>query len=166
MKQRRRKEDGFVMVVVLVVVSLLALGAYTFTAVMMTEASATNMYGRRAQTRALADSGIEMVTALLGGIVSSTAMTITLARLDSDRQVILDMNSTGWGGAKYHAMRPETRNVSDSNFDSLAYAVDLDAMEAAFRFMVTEVEPRGKMAAAARAQAHFMKTRAAVAERN
>ena len=50
-----------------------------------------------------------------------------LARLDSDRQVILDMNSTEWGGAKYHAMRPEVRNVSDSNFDSLAYAVDLDA---------------------------------------
>ena len=69
MTQRRR---GTVLVVVLVVVALLALGAYTFSAMMMTEASATNMYGRRAQTRALADSGIEMVTALLGGELDPT----------------------------------------------------------------------------------------------
>lgn len=53
------------LVIVLVVVAMLALGAYTFSETMMSEAAATNMYGRRAQTRALADSGLELVSALL-----------------------------------------------------------------------------------------------------
>ena len=64
-----------------------------------------------------------------------------LARLDSDRQVILDMNSTEWGGAKYHAMRTEVRNVRDSNFDSLAYAVDLDAGTVEILPVAYEAEP-------------------------
>ena len=59
---RRR---GSVLVIVLVVVAMLTLGAYTFSETMLSEAAATNMYGRRAQTRALADSGLEMVSALL-----------------------------------------------------------------------------------------------------
>ena len=64
-----------------------------------------------------------------------------LARLDSDRQVIMDMNSTEWGGAKYHAMRPEARNVRDSNFDSLAYAIDLDAGTVEILPAAYEAEP-------------------------
>ena len=50
-----------------------------------------------------------------------------LVRLDGNRQVIGDMNSTEWVGALYYAIRPEARNVRDSNFDSSTYAVDLDA---------------------------------------
>lgn len=54
------------LVVVLVVVSLLTLGAYTFSEMMMVEAEATGMYARQVQTRAMADSGVELVAALLG----------------------------------------------------------------------------------------------------
>lgn len=52
--------------IVLVVVALLSLGAYTFSEMMMIEAEATGMYGRQVQTRAMADSGVELVSALLG----------------------------------------------------------------------------------------------------
>jgi type II secretory pathway component PulK len=54
-----------VLLVVLVVVVLLALGAYTFSEFMVLEAEATNMYGRAAQTRAFADSGVELAASLL-----------------------------------------------------------------------------------------------------
>jgi type II secretory pathway component PulK len=57
---------GTVLVIVLVVVALLALGAYTFSQVMMVESEATGMYARQVQTRAMADSGVELVLALLG----------------------------------------------------------------------------------------------------
>ncbi|MEX1095299.1 MAG: hypothetical protein WED34_04585 [Planctomycetales bacterium] len=55
-----------VLIVVLVVILLLTLGAYTFTTVMLAEADASRMYHRDAQARALADSGIELVAAILG----------------------------------------------------------------------------------------------------
>ena len=57
---------GTVLVIVLVVVALLALGAYTFSQLMMVESEATGMYARQVQTRAMADSGVELVLALLG----------------------------------------------------------------------------------------------------
>ena len=50
---------------VLIVVSILTLGAYTFSESMLSENEATNMYGRQAQSRAFADSGIELTAALL-----------------------------------------------------------------------------------------------------
>ena len=57
---------GSVLVIVLVVVALLALGAYTFSETMIIESEATDMYARQVQTRAMADSGVELVSALLG----------------------------------------------------------------------------------------------------
>jgi uncharacterized membrane protein YgcG len=54
-----------ILVVVLVVLCVLTLGAYTFSEFMLVEAQATSMYGRGAQARAAADSGIELVSSLL-----------------------------------------------------------------------------------------------------
>ncbi|MFN0050671.1 MAG: hypothetical protein ACKV0T_00680 [Planctomycetales bacterium] len=54
-----------VLVVVLVVVALLALGAYTFSEFMIVEAQATSMYAKEAQARAAADSGVELAASLL-----------------------------------------------------------------------------------------------------
>lgn len=63
---------GSVLLVVLVVVVLLALGAYTFSEFMVVEAEATNMYGRATQSRAFADSGIELAASLLAQRADST----------------------------------------------------------------------------------------------
>jgi hypothetical protein len=54
-----------VLLIVLVVVALLALGAYTFAEFMIVESRASATYGREVQARALADSGVEMAAALL-----------------------------------------------------------------------------------------------------
>eukprot|EP00913_Durusdinium_trenchii_P010866 g10195.t1 len=58
-------EEASVLFVVLVVIALLTLAAYQFSGVMTTEYVATNMYARRVQARAFADSGVEMVASQL-----------------------------------------------------------------------------------------------------
>jgi len=56
---------GSVLLIVLVVVALLSLGAYTFSEFMIVEAEATSAYGREVQARAAADSGLVMAASLL-----------------------------------------------------------------------------------------------------
>ncbi len=57
---------GSVLLVVLVVIALLALGAYSFSELMVSESHATGVFGREAQARAAADSGVELAAAVLG----------------------------------------------------------------------------------------------------
>lgn len=57
---------GSVLILVLVVVAMLTLGAYTFSEIMISESEATAMFGRQAESRAFAYSGVEHVTAVLG----------------------------------------------------------------------------------------------------
>lgn len=54
-----RAKRGLVLVIVLVVVMFLALGAYSFTDLMLTHEEAAQLTGRQVQTRLLVDSGIE-----------------------------------------------------------------------------------------------------------
>jgi len=56
---------GSVLLIVLVVIVFLSLGAYTFSEMMLIEAQSANLYGRRVQARAFADSGLDYVTSLL-----------------------------------------------------------------------------------------------------
>ena len=56
-----------VLILVLVVLSLLSLGAYTFSEFMIVEAQATAAYGREVQARAAADSAVEQAASLLTG---------------------------------------------------------------------------------------------------
>lgn len=57
---------GTVLIVVLVVIVLLSLAAYTFSELMIAEVEATERYGRAALSRAFADSGVELAAAWLG----------------------------------------------------------------------------------------------------
>jgi len=57
---------GSALIVVLIVVVLLTLGAYTFLDSMILERRAADFSARTAQSRALADSGIEFAAAMLG----------------------------------------------------------------------------------------------------
>lgn len=57
---------GTVLLIVLVVVMMLSLGAYTFAELMVTEYEATTLHGRAIKTQAFAQSGIELAAALLG----------------------------------------------------------------------------------------------------
>ena len=56
-----RWRRGFVLVIVLVVVAMLALAAYTFAGLMGTHYGAAKLSGRQLQTRLLVESGIEKI---------------------------------------------------------------------------------------------------------
>ncbi len=61
----RSRRRGVVLILVLVVVALLSLAAYTFSELMLTEREATDIVGQRLQARAAAESGVDMVRAFL-----------------------------------------------------------------------------------------------------
>ena len=63
---RLSERAGSTLLVVLVVVVMLSLGAYTFSELMIVEIEATNSYGRAIQSRELALSGIELAAAYIG----------------------------------------------------------------------------------------------------
>jgi hypothetical protein len=48
-----------VLIITLVVVAMLALGAYTFSDLMLTEQESVDLYGDHLQAKALSESGIE-----------------------------------------------------------------------------------------------------------
>lgn len=60
------RRSGSALIIVLIVVVLLTLGAYTFLDSMLLERRASDFSARTAQSRALADSGVEYAAAMLG----------------------------------------------------------------------------------------------------
>ena len=66
METESQVRAGSTLLVVLVVVVMLSLGAYTFSELMIVEMEATNIYGRSIQSRELALSGIELAAAYVG----------------------------------------------------------------------------------------------------
>src|SRR5687768_7847752 len=60
-----RTRRGIVLIIVLIVVAMLSLGAYSFTDLMLAHREAAQLAGRQAQTRALVDSGVETVKMFL-----------------------------------------------------------------------------------------------------
>ncbi len=62
---KRSRRRAMALVLVLVVVVMLSLAGYTFTDLMLAEREAAWIHGRGAQVRALADSGCELVRAML-----------------------------------------------------------------------------------------------------
>ena len=64
-RQSESRSNGSALVLVLVVIAMLSLGAYTFSAMMITEYQAATTTTRQYQTRSFAQSGIEYVAAIL-----------------------------------------------------------------------------------------------------
>lgn len=69
---RNTTRRGTVLILVLIVVAALTLGAYTFSELMISEIEATSMYGRQAESRAFAESGLELAAATIGAPESSS----------------------------------------------------------------------------------------------
>ncbi|MEZ6118955.1 MAG: type II secretion system protein GspK [Pirellulaceae bacterium] len=63
--RNKHKLSGIILVVVLVVIAMLALAAYTFTDLMLTEKEAALLNGHQIQARNLVDSGVEQVKVYL-----------------------------------------------------------------------------------------------------
>ncbi|PHS14007.1 MAG: general secretion pathway protein GspK [Blastopirellula sp.] len=64
-KQRRNQQHGSVLFVVLIVIVMLTLSAYTFTELMQTENHAVHLTGKQIKAKAIAESGVAMLQSLL-----------------------------------------------------------------------------------------------------
>ena len=64
------------LILVLVVIAMLTLGAYSFSEIMISESEATAMYGRQAETRAFAESGIELAAAVIAAPQTDAAVSL------------------------------------------------------------------------------------------
>lgn len=63
-----RRRDGSALIIVLVLIVLLSLAAYTFSETMIVENEAAEFASRQAQARAYAESGVEYAAAILGSL--------------------------------------------------------------------------------------------------
>jgi len=70
---RSNSRKASVLIVVLVVIGLLSLGAYTFSEFMLIEATSSNFHLSSAQSRAAADSGVELVASYLADRTQRTS---------------------------------------------------------------------------------------------
>lgn len=70
-----RRRSGSVLIVVLVVIGLLTLGAYSFSEFMLIEAASSNFHLESAQSRHAADSGVELVASYLADRTQRTSST-------------------------------------------------------------------------------------------
>jgi len=96
----RPRSRGFFLVVVLVVVAVATLAAYSFTETMLAYDEATHLSGDHVQTRAAAESGIEMTRLLLsqpadlrdsiGGVLNNPAMfqAVTIVSPEEDGRAV------------------------------------------------------------------------------
>jgi DNA uptake protein ComE-like DNA-binding protein len=100
-----------VLLVVLVVIALLALGAYSFSELMVSESHATGVFGREAQARAAADSGVEVVTAVLGLPSEEGAYENIVHDPQNFVQTIKDANGPR-GRARFSLVAPNESDVT------------------------------------------------------
>ncbi|MFT5527107.1 MAG: type II secretory pathway component PulK [Pirellulaceae bacterium] len=110
-QQRRSRVDrnAFVLVIVLIVVFVLALGAYSFCDLMLAHADAVSISGRQIQARYLVDSGIDYLKLYLmqdketiaeaGGIYDNPAMFQAIPVVYSETEADLRGNFTIIGPA-------------------------------------------------------------------
>lgn len=72
----KESRHGSALIVVLIVIVMLSLGAYSFSELMVTESRAARLFEKDAQARLLADSGIELAAAVLGAPQDLTLETL------------------------------------------------------------------------------------------
>lgn len=99
------------MIIVLVVIVLLSLGAYTFSEFMIIETRAAAFNGKAVQARALADSGIEFVAVVLGDRASLPTVGLYHNPSLFQGHLILDSQQAG-GRGRFTVVAPVEGDVS------------------------------------------------------
>jgi DNA uptake protein ComE-like DNA-binding protein len=107
---------GSVLLVVLVVIALLALGAYSFSELMVSESHATGVFGREAQARACADSGIDLATAVLGRPSDDGSFENILHDPQHYAGVTLRESTSPRGRARFSLIAPNESDPSATTF--------------------------------------------------
>lgn len=103
---------GSVLLVVLVVIALLALGAYSFSELMVSESHATGVFGREAQARACADSGIELAAAVLGRPADDGSFENVFHAPQQYGGVTLKESNSPRGRARFSLVAPNESDLS------------------------------------------------------
>jgi hypothetical protein len=108
------RHRGLVLIVVLVVIVLLSLGAYTFAEYMVIENKSAKFHAQTVQARALADSGVEFVSAILSN--RANVATVGLFHNPGLFQGHLLINSTQAGGrGRFTVIAPVEGDISARN---------------------------------------------------
>lgn len=107
---------GSVLLVVLVVIALLALGAYSFSELMVSESHATGVFGREAQARACADSGIDLAAAVLGRPSDDGSFENILHDPQHYAGVTLRESTSPRGRARFSLIAPNESDPSATTF--------------------------------------------------
>jgi len=134
--QQHQGRRASVLLIVLVVVMLMSLGAYTFSELMVTEYEATHLYNRGASTRAFAESGIELAATLI-----CDPEVTNLYHDPSVFQVLMQDDETARGRGRLSIVAPVEANVSantirfglvnESSKINLIFAAELEDLEQA-----------------------------------
>jgi type II secretory pathway component PulK len=110
---RKSPRRGSVLLVVLVVITLLALGAYSFSELMVSESHATGVFGREAQARAAADSGVELAASVLG-LLSEEGTYDNIYHNSSSFVVTVKEANSPRGRARFSLVAPNESDVASN----------------------------------------------------
>jgi uncharacterized membrane protein YgcG len=105
---------GTVLLVILVVIVLMALAAYTLVEMCVAESEATNRFGRAAQARAFAESGIDMAVTILSDPAERLQSDFATNRPDVLAAVIVKQSDVPHGRGRFSVIAPNTTDVTTS----------------------------------------------------
>jgi DNA uptake protein ComE-like DNA-binding protein len=126
---RRSRQRGIVLLIVLVSVVFLALAAYTFSALMVTQSQITKLAGRQVQSKYLVDSGTDYVRMYLA----------------QDDASIRELGGRYDNSAYFQAISvglEETEETSTGRFTVIAAGLDEDGNPGGFRYGLTDESTR------------------------
>lgn len=120
---RRAPRPGFLLVIVLIVVMVLALGAYAFSELMISHREATQLSGKQIQCRVMADSGVEAVRLFLAQTKDAQRETGgTYDNPDQFRGVLVVDDTDPVGRGRFSLMAPSVDD--DGNLGGVRYGLE------------------------------------------
>src|SRR5580698_919545 len=106
---------GSILLVVLVIIVLLALGAYTFTEMSVAENEATTMYGRGVMARGFAESGIDVAANSLADPAQREQADPTLNRPDLFSAIQLRQADVARGRGRFSVITGQEHDLTGSS---------------------------------------------------
>jgi type II secretory pathway component PulK len=114
-KLQRVERRGSILLVVLVIIVLLALGAYTFTEMSVAENEATTMYGRGVMARGFAESGIDVAANSLADPAQREQADPTLNRPDLFSAIQLRQAEIARGRGRFSVITGQEHDLTGSS---------------------------------------------------
>jgi type II secretory pathway component PulK len=117
---RTSSRRGSVLLIVLVIIVLLALAAYTLVELCVAENEASNRFGRQAQARAFAQSGIDMAVTLLSDPTERLQPQFVVNRPDALKAVVVKQSDVARGRGRFSVIAGDS---SDGTAKTVRYGL-------------------------------------------